>query len=99
MPSISNGQVDNSNFLLSQPNKYYIIYIHYCMHQCSIGEYICIRRKQTDNYNFDSYVEELEKGETIDPHASPERILSLYLPIQTMMTTSQTLNLVIHEYV
>ena len=52
-----------------------------------------MRRKQTAYYNFDDYVEELEKGEVIDPQTSRERIRNIYLPIQTMMTTSPTLEL------
>ena len=55
-----------------------------------IGEHVRMRRKQQADYNFDNYVNELDKGDTGDPKKS--RIIEW--PIQDMMTTSNALKMV-----
>lgn len=62
------------------------------MYVYSIGDYIGMRRKQATDYNFDNYVEELEKGFTTDPQ-SPNK-WNAELPVQNMMKASPTLEMV-----
>ena len=62
-----------------------------------IGEYIGLRRKQEPDYDFENYVEELERGETKDPEEESSQ--SIRSALLNMTKASDAISMVIDTFI